>query len=99
MEPVDMRVTWAGQDEAQLCLLGRPLPEARLLRPSSSLLLASQWAGEGGKWGLREGFGGESFILISFIFRAVLGSQQNRAEGTELSHVLLPPHRHSLPHC
>ena len=37
-------------------------------------------------------------VFIETIFRAVLGSQQNWEEGTEMSHVPPAPHRHSLPH-
>lgn len=36
--------------------------------------------------------------LRCYFFRVVFGSQQNEAEDTEISHILLPAHTHSLPH-
>ena len=40
------------------------------------------------------------FVLfqLTLLFREVLGSQQKWATGTEISHMLLPQHMHSLPH-
>lgn len=32
----------------------------------------------------------------TLVFRAVLGSQQNLAEGTEIFHISLPPHMKDL---
>lgn len=37
------------------------------------------------------------FFFKIFSFRAVLGFQQNQEEHTEISHIPLPPHMHSLP--
>lgn len=39
-----------------------------------------------------------AFQKLTLVFRAAIGSQQNRATGTDITHVPLAPHMRGLPH-